>query len=70
MFAPGGDMAVQPLGHLFGSNVTRVAFKRGTYLREFVVTLAELLSPRLNRALIKQAVQSGDGIPPQDHGAL
>ncbi|TBO34062.1 CysB family HTH-type transcriptional regulator [Aquabacterium lacunae] len=70
LFGVGGDMAVQPLGHLFGSNVTRVAFKRGTYLREFVVTLAELLSPRLNRALIKQAVQAGESMPQNDHGAL
>ncbi|HRH18503.1 MAG TPA: CysB family HTH-type transcriptional regulator [Aquabacterium sp.] len=58
-FAPGGGMIAQPVGHLFGSNVARVAFKRGTYLRQFVLTLAELLSERLNRTLIQQAVQSG-----------
>ena len=39
----GGDMVVRPLGHLFGQNVSRVAFKRGAYLRNFVYTFAELL---------------------------
>ena len=34
------------------SNVTRVAFKRGAYLRNFVYAFAELLSDRLTRALI------------------
>jgi integrase/recombinase XerD len=42
---------VRPAGHLFGQNVTRVAFKRGAYLRNFVYKFAELLSPRLSRDL-------------------
>ena len=46
------DLAWRPLGHLFGTNVTRVAFKRGAYLRQFVYAFAELLSPRLSPALI------------------
>jgi LysR family transcriptional regulator, cys regulon transcriptional activator len=48
------------LGHLFGSNVTRVAFKRGAYLRQFVLSFAELLSPNLSAALIQKAM-SGAG---------
>ena len=35
---PHGDLVSRPVGHLFGSNVTRVAFKRGAYLRNFVST--------------------------------
>jgi LysR family cys regulon transcriptional activator len=50
----------RPLGHLFGTNVTRVAFKRGAYLRHFVFTFAELLSSRLNAALLKRAL-AGQG---------
>jgi hypothetical protein len=42
------DLVSRPLGHLFGTNVTRVAFKRGAYLRQFVFAFAELLSPRLS----------------------
>jgi len=50
------DLAYRPLGHLFGTNVTRVAFKRGAYLRQFVIAFAELLSPRLTGALIERAM--------------
>ena len=51
-----GDLVSRPAGHLFGSNLTRVAFKRGAYLRHFVLTFAESLSPRLNGALIQRAM--------------
>jgi LysR family transcriptional regulator, cys regulon transcriptional activator len=52
----GGGLVARPLGHLFGANVTRVAFKRGAYLRHFVHAFAELLSPRLTPALIERAM--------------
>jgi len=57
---PGGDLVSRPLGHLFGSNVTRVAFKRGAYLRHFVYAFAEQLSDRLSPALIQRAM-AGSG---------
>ncbi|TFZ00821.1 CysB family HTH-type transcriptional regulator [Ramlibacter henchirensis] len=50
------DLAVRPLGTLFGQNVARVAFKRGAYLRNFVFQFAELLSSRLDRNLIAKAM--------------
>ncbi|MES3012155.1 MAG: CysB family HTH-type transcriptional regulator [Pseudomonadota bacterium] len=53
---PGGDLVSRPVGHLFGSNVTRIAFKRGAYLREFVYAFAEMLSDRLSRKLITGAM--------------
>ena len=53
---PGGDLVSRPVGHLFGQNVTRVAFKRGAYLRNFVYAFAEMLSDRLSRALIARAM--------------
>lgn len=62
-FAPEGTMVSRPVGHLFGSNLARIAFKRGGYLRQFVLTFAELLDPRLSPALIMQALQSK---PPND----
>ena len=34
----------------------RVAFKRGSYLRQFVLRFAELLSDRLSRDLILRAM--------------
>jgi len=55
-----GDLAVRPLGSLLGTNLARVAFKRGAYLRNFVYRFAELLSDRLDRNLIAKAM-SGHG---------
>ena len=56
---PGGDLVSRPVGHLFGQNVTRIAFKRGAYLRNFVYAFAEMLSDRLSRALIAKSM-NGD----------
>lgn len=53
---PGGDLVSRPVGHLFGPNVARMAFKRGAYLRSFVYAFAELVAPRLSRAMITQAL--------------
>jgi len=55
----GGELVAHPVGHLFGSNVARVAFKRGAYLRHYVYAFAELLSERLPRALIERAMAGG-----------
>ena len=56
---PGGDLVSRPVGHLFGSNVTRIAFKRGAYLRNFVYAFAEMTSDRLTRPLVERAM-AGD----------
>ena len=61
---PGGDLAWRPVGHLFGPNTSRVAFKRGAYLRHFVFAFAELLSERLNRALIERTMSDRPGTEP------
>ncbi len=50
------DLVWRPVGHLFGTNTTRVAFKRGAYLRNFVYVFAQMLSPQLDRARITQAM--------------
>ena len=50
------DLVAVPVGHLFGVNVTRVAFKRSAYLRNFVYTFAELLSSDLTRSQIEKAM--------------
>ena len=53
---PGGDLVWRPVGHLFGQNVARIAFKRGAYLRSFVFSFAEMLSDRLGRNLVMRAI--------------
>jgi LysR family cys regulon transcriptional activator len=50
------DLVVRPMGHIFGVNIARVAFKRSAYLRNFVFKFAELLSDRLDRHLIAKAL--------------
>lgn len=52
----GSELVARPLGALLGSNVTRIAFKRGAYLRNYVYAFAELLSDRLSRKLIERAM--------------
>ena len=54
------DLVARPLGHLFGKNVTRVAFKKGVYLRNFVYAFTESLSSRLTRQLINKAFKGDD----------
>jgi LysR family cys regulon transcriptional activator len=51
------DLVVRPGGHLFGKNMARVAFKRGSYLRNFVLDFAGMLSERLDRDLITKALE-------------
>ena len=50
------ELIVKPVGHLFGKNIARVAFKRSAYLRNFVFTFASLVSERLTRELISKAM--------------
>jgi LysR family transcriptional regulator, cys regulon transcriptional activator len=54
------DIVSRPVGHLFGSNVTRVAFKRGAYLRQFVFAFAEQLADRLTPALVQKAMSGAN----------
>ena len=49
-------LVVRPAGHLFGQNMTRVAFKRSAYLRNFVYTFTESLSERLSRKTVERAM--------------
>ena len=53
------SMRAISVGHLFGTNISRIALKQGAYLRSYVYTFIELLAPTLNRKLIDQALQGG-----------
>jgi LysR family transcriptional regulator, cys regulon transcriptional activator len=50
------DLLAIPAGPLFGMNVARVAFKKSAYLRNFVYKFAELVSDKLDRAMISKAM--------------
>lgn len=60
-FDPERDKGLEAIsvGHLFGSNVSRVALKQGAYLRSYVYSFIEMLTPTLNRKLIEQ-LMSGE----------
>jgi LysR family cys regulon transcriptional activator len=68
MSTPGSELVWRPVGHLFGRNLARLAFKRGAYLRQFVLAFAELTSDRLTRSLILQALQSPASAQANDYG--
>ena len=64
-----GELVWRPVGHLFGPNMARLAFKRGAYLRQFVYAFADLISDRVSKPLILQAMQSPNGSTlGSDHG--
>jgi LysR family cys regulon transcriptional activator len=56
---PGNGLVALPAGHLFGTNVSRIAFRKGVYLRQFVLTFASLLSERLSPELIRRLTAGG-----------
>ena len=45
--------------HLFESNTTRLALRRGTYLRRHDYDLIELFAPHLSRRVVDMAMQGG-----------
>ena len=47
-----------PVGHLFGTNTTRIAIKQDAYLRSYTYTFIELFAPSLNKKLVDQALQN------------
>lgn len=57
--APDSGLVAMPVGHLFGTNVSRIAFRKGVYLRQFVLTFASLLSDRLSPELIRRLMAGG-----------
>lgn len=59
-FDPKRDTGLQaiPAGHLFGTNVTRVALRQGIRPRNFVTAFLNLLSPQLTEGAITAASNS------------
>jgi len=55
------DLRALDASHLFASNVTRLAIRRGVELRSYVYDFIELFAPTLTRAVIAQALRVSDG---------
>ena len=57
-FDPKRDRALRALdaAHLFKSNMTRIAIRRGAYLRGYAYAFIELFSPQLGRDMIESSL--------------
>jgi len=51
-------------GHLFAVNMTRIAFRRGVFLRGYVYSFIETFAPTLTRVVVEQSMRSTS----EDHG--
>jgi len=47
--------------HLFAANMTRLAVRRGSFLRDYAYAFIETFAPPLGRAVVEQALQSSAG---------
>jgi LysR family cys regulon transcriptional activator len=52
------SLHIRPAGHLFGTNTAKIAFKRGTYIRNFVYHFVNLMAPALSKLVIDRAMLS------------
>lgn len=60
------DLIAIDAAHLFASNITRLAIRRGVALRSYVYDFIELFAPTLTRAVIGQALRAGSA--PESNG--
>jgi len=58
-FDPDRDRNLRALdaGHLFAINMTRLAFRRGTFLRGYAYGFMETFAPPLTREVVEQTVK-------------
>jgi DNA-binding transcriptional LysR family regulator len=60
-------LAALDASHLFSANITRIAVRRGAYLRSYTYRFIELLAPHLDQGVVTDAL---DGILPSDEDLL
>ncbi|MFK7731218.1 MAG: LysR substrate-binding domain-containing protein, partial [Pseudomonadales bacterium] len=51
------DLVALEASHLFGSSVTRIGFRRGTFLRGFMYDFIEKFAPHLTQAVVTEACE-------------
>lgn len=57
------SLAALPAGHLFETNTTRLAVRRGVWLRQFDFAFIELFAPQLSRKLVETTLKGGGEDP-------
>lgn len=62
-FDPERDIGLQAIdvGHLFGSNTTRIGLRRGTYIRQYEYDFIELFASQLSKKAVDMAM-AGHGV--------
>ncbi|MBK7421734.1 MAG: HTH-type transcriptional regulator CysB [Propionivibrio sp.] len=62
-FDPERDLGLQAIdvGHLFGSNTTRIGLRRGTYIRQYEYDFIELFASQLSKKAVDMAM-AGHGV--------
>jgi LysR family cys regulon transcriptional activator len=63
-FDHGRDKGLRAIeaSHLFASNTTRLALRKGAYLRSYAYEFISQFAPDLKRSDIEQALQGGDAL--------
>ena len=63
-FDPERDRTLRAIdaGHLFEVNVTRLALRRGTWLRGYVYDFIESFAPNLTREAVERALAGSDDV--------
>jgi len=58
-YDPARDQALRmlPSSHLFGENVSRIAVRKGHFLRGFAYRFIELCSPALTETVVRSALR-------------
>ncbi|MGK0440666.1 MAG: LysR family cys regulon transcriptional activator [Pseudohongiellaceae bacterium] len=51
------DLVAIDASHLFAPSITRIGFRRGTFLRGFMYDFIELFAPHLTKSLVEEAYQ-------------
>lgn len=51
------DLVALDASHLFASSVTKIGFRRGTFLRGFMYEFIEMFAPHLTREVVEEAYQ-------------
>ena len=51
------DLVAIDAGHLFEPSITKIGFRRGTFLRGFMFEFIHLFAPHLQKELVEEAVQ-------------
>ncbi len=54
------DLVSIDAGHLFEPATTRIGFRRGIFLRNYMYDFIELFAPHLSRDIVRQAAQTDD----------